>query len=74
MAGKKRRALGIALEIALEIVNTGTEGTGVCHACGEEASGVNGWVEPDACKYKCEHCGDRAVYGAEETLFILGGE
>jgi predicted RNA-binding Zn-ribbon protein involved in translation (DUF1610 family) len=40
---------------------------GFCVACGEEASGV----EPDARKYVCESCGERAVYGDEELLMML---
>ena len=28
-------------------------------------------VEPDAEKYKCDDCGARAVYGAEQLLLIL---
>jgi rRNA maturation endonuclease Nob1 len=27
-------------------------------------------VEPDAREYECESCGERAVYGAEEALFM----
>lgn len=37
---------------------------GICIVCGEEAYGV----EPDARNYKCESCGAREVYGAEEIL------
>ena len=37
---------------------------GFCLACGAEASGV----ESDARKYRCETCGKRAVYGAEELM------
>ena len=37
---------------------------GYCTQCGDEASGV----EPDARKYVCESCGERAVYGIEELL------
>lgn len=37
---------------------------GFCTICGEEAHGV----EPDACEYECESCGQRSVYGAEELL------
>lgn len=37
---------------------------GFCIACGEEAYGL----EPDARKRKCESCGQKAVYGAEELL------
>jgi hypothetical protein len=39
---------------------------GFCLACGAEASGV----EPDARRYKCEGCGAREVYGAEECLVM----
>lgn len=37
---------------------------GYCMACGDETYGV----EPDARKYECESCGERAVYGIEELL------
>ena len=37
---------------------------GFCIACGADANGV----EPDARKYKCEVCGARSVYGAEELM------
>jgi Zn finger protein HypA/HybF involved in hydrogenase expression len=40
---------------------------GFCIKCGHQQSGV----EPDARKYKCEDCGEDAVYGAEE-LIIMG--
>jgi hypothetical protein len=40
---------------------------GICIACGADADGC----EPDARKYKCEACGERAVYGAEELLIML---
>ncbi len=40
---------------------------GFCTACGEEADGC----EPDARKYSCEYCGEKAVYGAEELLLYL---
>jgi hypothetical protein len=39
---------------------------GFCLECGAEAYGV----EPDAREYKCEACGARAVYGAEELLLM----
>ena len=38
---------------------------GFCVACGQEAMGC----EPDARRYRCESCGERAVYGAEELVF-----
>ncbi len=40
---------------------------GFCTACGEEADGC----EPDARKYTCEYCDEKAVYGAEELLMYL---
>jgi predicted RNA-binding Zn-ribbon protein involved in translation (DUF1610 family) len=40
---------------------------GFCTACGEEVDGV----EPDARKYECEHCGEHAVYGADELVLML---
>lgn len=41
---------------------------GFCLACGADAYGV----EPDARRYPCEECGQKAVYGAEEIL-MMGG-
>ena len=40
---------------------------GFCIACGEEAEGV----EPDACRYSCDSCGQPGVYGAEQLLILL---
>ena len=40
---------------------------GFCIACGAEVDGV----EPDAERYRCEVCGNMAVYGAEELLIYL---
>jgi hypothetical protein len=37
---------------------------GFCLACGAEADGV----EPDACAYECEACGEAQVYGCEELM------
>jgi predicted RNA-binding Zn-ribbon protein involved in translation (DUF1610 family) len=42
---------------------------GFCLDCGAEAYGV----EPDARKYECDECGAKAVYGAEECLFMVAG-
>jgi len=42
------------------------EYVGFCRACGEEAYGV----EPDMRCGKCEVCGARKVYGAEELLIM----
>jgi hypothetical protein len=40
---------------------------GFCTACGEWTCGG---CEPDARRYECESCGERAVYGAQELLFM----
>ena len=42
---------------------------GFCLACGTEAC----QVEPDAREYKCVHCGDLKVYGAEEICLMMVG-
>ena len=49
---------------AVERSQTSLDNPGFCVACGAEVDGV----EPDARKYECEVCGERAVYGAEELL------
>lgn len=41
------------------------EYSGFCIACGIE---VCSGIEPDACAYLCESCGERTVYGAQELL------
>jgi predicted RNA-binding Zn-ribbon protein involved in translation (DUF1610 family) len=56
------------VEQAMDLIESGEDSTGICRACGEEAYGV----EPDAVKYKCESCGEREVYGAEEILITFG--
>jgi hypothetical protein len=40
---------------------------GFCTACGDDVEGV----KLDARKYKCEACGKRAVYGADELLIMM---
>lgn len=40
---------------------------GFCIACGNEQEGC----EPDARKYECEACGEKAVYGAAELLLHI---
>jgi len=40
---------------------------GFCIECGNEQYGC----EPDARKYECEACGEKAVYGAMECLMML---
>lgn len=46
---------------------TTLDNPGFCVACGEEADSC----EPDARNYKCEHCGKRKVFGADELLLYL---
>ena len=40
---------------------------GICIACGHEQEGC----EPDMCQGKCEVCGERKVYGAEELMIMM---
>lgn len=37
---------------------------GFCLACGIETGGV----EPDACGYECEACGEDQVFGCDELM------
>jgi hypothetical protein len=53
---------------AVEHYNKSLDNPGICIKCGEDAEGV----EPDARGYECESCGAKAVYGAEELLFMVG--
>ena len=50
------------LNAACEAAFCSTANPGFCIACGADAEGV----EPDAERYKCEECGEHAVYGAPE--------
>jgi hypothetical protein len=52
---------------AVENQLTGLDDPGFCIACGADAYGV----EPDARRYKCEACGEKAVYGAQELALRL---
>ena len=45
----------------------GLENPGFCVACGEDAMGC----QPDDCNYKCECCGERKVFGAQELMFMM---
>lgn len=57
----------ITLEVlnhAVERYQRNLENPGFCIHCGAE----HGQVEPDACEYLCEECGELGVYGAEELL------
>ena len=57
------------VDIAMELLSSGEDTTGVCVKCGEDQCGV----EPDASGYKCESCGERSVMGAEEIILTFGG-
>lgn len=50
-------------DLVMEAVESG-DYVGFCKVCGEEQYGC----EPDARNYKCESCGEYAVFGAEELL------
>ena len=41
---------------------------GFCHNCGY----CQDCCEPDARNYECEECGENKVFGAEETLLMIG--
>ena len=56
------------LDKVLEALESGSDTSGFCLACGAETDGV----EPDARKYKCDSCGQLKVYGAEEIVLMLG--
>lgn len=43
------------------------ENDGFCLSCGSDEH----TCEPDARGYHCSDCGEDAVYGAEEVLFML---
>ncbi len=63
---ERKRAVLPSLDDVLEAAQA-DDCLGFCLACGAEAYGV----EPDARRYECETCGEKAVYGAEE-LVIAG--
>lgn len=52
-----------------EIANYATDGSGegFCLACGELSENH---VEPDARKYRCDHCEAHKVYGIPELLIM----
>jgi hypothetical protein len=52
---------------AVERQHVSLDNPGFCIACGDEADGC----EPDAQRYKCEACGERKVYGAEQLLMMI---
>ncbi len=52
---------------AVERGNTSLDTPGICLACGLDQDGC----EPDARRYECDSCGENAVFGAEELLFMI---
>jgi len=54
------------VDAALALAESGEaeQGIGICISCGNEQGGC----EPDAQHYRCEDCGKRMVFGAEEIL------
>jgi len=52
---------------AVEAQMTSLDNPGICVKCGADAYEC----EPDARKYECECCGEKAVYGAEELLLYI---
>lgn len=49
-----------------DVIEASRDSQGFCLACGEIAD----CCEPDARCYKCEACGERQVYGAEEIALM----
>lgn len=64
----KEQLVNRAMELVEESETT-LSNPGICHACGHEQDGC----EPDAREYECEECRKKKVYGAQETLIMLGG-
>jgi hypothetical protein len=62
----KRLTDEVILEAAERRMRT-LDDPGLCLACGNEQGGC----EPDARRYRCEACGARQVYGAEELAMEL---
>lgn len=67
-AKKKRPPSLKRVMAAIERSYTLLDNPGFCMSCGNEQDGC----EPDARNYKCEKCGEKQVFGAEECLFMLG--
>jgi hypothetical protein len=72
MLERKKWHKSITAETVMEAVERSSrslDNPGFCLACGAEIEGV----EPDACGYDCEACGQPQVYGAEGLLLFIGG-
>ena len=61
----------VTVEMLMDAIDRqrfGLDNPGFCMACGAEADGC----EPDARNYRCECCGEREVFGAEELFWVFG--
>jgi len=56
----------ISVDDIVQAIQSG-EYMGFCITCGAEHMDI----EPDARRYSCEVCGEKAVYGAQELLFYV---
>lgn len=68
MDAKQKQELLTKAMALIESNNQTLSNLGLCHSCGEEQDGC----EPDARNYECDSCGALMVFGAEETLIMLG--
>lgn len=53
-------------EEILELIQE-DDNQGMCVNCGA----ISDCVEPDACNYECEECGEHEVFGASELLMYF---
>lgn len=67
MAKEERIVPKLDLDKVIAACESG-DNIGFCIACGAEVSGV----EPDMCRGKCESCGEKKVFGAEELIIRMG--
>jgi len=63
------RAAGPYVDDIIGTHERGDDMAGLCLACGDMCDGV----EPDAERYRCEACGERAVFGCGELIFYVIG-
>jgi hypothetical protein len=54
------------VQAACQAYDETIDNTGFCVKCGADAEGC----EPDARGYRCEACGEMAVYGAQEVALM----
>jgi len=51
----------------IDALESGADMQGLCIRCGADAYNV----EPDAEQYRCEYCGERAVFGLEQLVLYI---